>query len=389
MYFRPKTVQSESLVAAETERTITNVLESTTPIPTTKEWTWVELTGTNYGTYIANLRNVKCPESAITSIVIGDVNRTMRPYLQSVREGFLRTNSFNYWTATSKGKGKSLTTRWSDIEAQVNRDRLATIRQYVTTELPTEALASITSPLTSEISAEGGLDFLPQTQRDSIVKQFGDLHDRMIADSKKGLDSAVRLSNLIKGQQEIYNALSSELSPDQLLDLKVRTSFFAGNLREGLGYMEPTEEEFKKIYSSFEQARKDSSDPVIAETLASKEIGEFLDADRMSSFRRSRSTAFTAIANFCDGNAIGLDNANKLYDLYLETASTFGDHPDVTSPAFQSIQQKAAQLLQKDYAGFLESHGGVWLTGAGIPPDSSISRYPIQMFPVLKNPYRP
>src|SRR5688572_16841098 len=46
-----------------------------------REWKWGELIGTNYGQYIENLRSVNCPELTITSLVIGDVNRSARDHL--------------------------------------------------------------------------------------------------------------------------------------------------------------------------------------------------------------------------------------------------------------------------------------------------------------------
>lgn len=348
-------------------------------------WNWDDLFSTNYDNYISNLRQINCPEHSITSLVIGDVNRAVRPHLRLLRSNFLETNSLNYWTATSKGVGRRSLSRWSDIESQINRDRVATIKQYIRTPLPTEALAPISLNLIDNVYDEEGLAFLPAVFQEEVRQRFSGLQDKLISLSKQGVGGQALLESSMTGQQEIYGELERQLSPSQLLELKARTSSLAARLREELAYMEPTEEEFKQIYTAFEEAQVESLDPLLADVTANAKINQILGDDRASQYNRSRSTIFNSIAQYCEQNTIDFDKGNQLYDLYLEAASTAGGPSDFVPTTLYSIRERAHALLQNNYDAFAQSPSGAWLNG-NIRPDSSSVTYGI--FPVTSNPFQ-
>lgn len=348
-------------------------------------WSWAELVSTNYPAYLANLRAAGCPELSITSLVIGDVNRAFRPYLAVKRAEFLKNNSFDYWTATSKGPGRNVLAKWADLEQNVNDERIRLINSYIATQLPTEGIAPISLGLNGDTSIDSSFSVLPKQMQGPVRQQFSDLQDQLIQLSRKGVSGQDLLAALEIGQNEIYKSLQTTLSEDQILQLKLRTSNLAGRLREELAYMQPTEEEFRSIYSAFEDARVEIDDPILVEAAANRKLRELLNADRIRELSRSRSGRYSSIAGYCEQNEISNEIANQLYDLYLEAASAAPSGSTPASTTINDIQARAAGILADQYESFANSSTGSWLKGE-ILPDSSMATY--GAFPINRNPFK-
>lgn len=350
--------------------------------PPSSPWTWADLSDTTYSEYIAGLRVVKCPEPTITSLVIGDVNKVYRHHLYDLRLRFKTTNQVAYWSATSRGKGLSAVALWRQIEESMNVQRIAAVKQYITTELPPEALQALRLDISVEEDAfGGGLSFLPSEQAARVRTGLDSIQANLRRISATGVNGQELLDEMDKQQRGLYKELSGQVSPEQLLQIKARTSSTSERLREELAYLEPSEDEYLRIFQEFDKAAEQFPDKTVANEMARQKIKQMLSPERYAEFERSRSTAFQSIAGFFEGNGMQLDSAAALYRIYLEMASDSAQGPSAFGQNLFGYQQRAQEILGDNYGRFANSPKGAWLTGSTVPKDSSTVRYGVVLPP--------
>lgn len=371
-----------SSAAREQTTANSNSPSSSILVPTNSPWTWSDLNGSNYSQYIASLRSVKCPEPTITSLVIGDVNKVYRQHLVNLRSQFRTTNQVKYWTATSRGKGRGTIFTWRQTEDAVNGQRIAAIKEYIATDIPPEAIQPIRLNIDSEDeSGQDRLSFLSREQADLLRSGLDAVQANLRHLSATGVNGQELLEEMDKQQRGLYQKMASQVTPEQLLEIKARTCSLSERLKEELAYLEPTEEEYLKIFREFDKAGEQYPDRIIANEIAKQQVKQILSPDRYSEFDRSRSTAFQSIAGFVEGNGMQIESANSLYDVYLEMVSDSSRDQSSLPQKLTDYQRRAQEILGDNYERFASTPKGAWLTGNVHPIDSSNVRYGVAIPP--------
>ena len=204
-----------------------------TPRATPFDWRQVE--SPDYKEYIANLRAIGCPEKTIKEIITADVN----DLFSARRAAIIQTNHYEYWRAAPM----SLTE-----EQRKQLQELSIEKSEVLKALGVESsdLADVFAEYLRGVveTKELQLEFLSEPKRQNLK----DLLFRMAQQQLAARDDQRKLDDI---EQKTQSAIKSLLTPDEFRDYELRTSIPASQLRAVLKEMEPTEQEFKTIFESW------------------------------------------------------------------------------------------------------------------------------------------
>lgn len=261
-YFARRSPAPESAVTAGTN---TPAPYRTQVVVRRQYFTWGEVESPDYHTYVANLRDIGCPEQTIRDIIVADVNA----FFAKRAATEVKTPDQQWWRSTPDAK--------LSAEAESKLRALDKERR--------ELLASLLGPEWSPQEA------LASSYRTASITLDGPVLGQLPADTKQSINSVVLASQtrmeelLAKARAEGRNPTSAEfaalreqtraelqkiLPPAQLEEFLLRYSQNAVELRSELGnlrYFNATPEEFRALFRARDQfdqklaALADSTDP--------------------------------------------------------------------------------------------------------------------------------
>ncbi|HLH57286.1 MAG TPA: LysM domain-containing protein [Verrucomicrobiae bacterium] len=316
-------------------------------------FSWQEVESSDYPTYIANLRNIGCPEQTIRDIIIADVNAL-----------YARKRALELITPAQQ---------WWRSEPDTNVLRVALEKSRA---LDDERRALLTSLLGPTWEA-GDLVNLPRPSHPGVLLD-GPVLGSLPADTKQAIEdinarSETRMQNyldsvrqqgkspdsaeLAKLRQQTRDELARVLAPAQLEEFLLRYSQDANNLRtefSQLRYFNPTADEFRAIFRATDSvdqqlsALSDSSDPSTVQARQALEaqrnnaIKIALGPDRYQEYQMLHDPLYRqAVAT---AQAAGTpDAAQTIYQINLASAST---QDAINANTNLSSDQKAIELKQ-------------------------------------------
>jgi hypothetical protein len=206
---------------------------------------WRQVETPDYRTYVQNLRAIGCPEQTIRDIVSADALQALAARRAEVLAAFYQ--EFKYWKA--------------DPSQTAARAQLATQRGEVDEEMAAllhELLGpDFTPPPTSYEWKVGELEqqlgFLPPEKRGlikSVLLQYAetDQQIRALASSQNLTENLDERRGIIEAYDREQAQLASLLTPEELEQVRLTTSWTAENLRRAMVNFQPTEEEFRVIF---------------------------------------------------------------------------------------------------------------------------------------------
>ena len=223
-------------------------------------FSWNELESPDYAVYIANLRDIGCPEPTIHDIIVADVNAVF-----AKRRAEMQTNPEQWWrtgpdAATAK-KLRDLDAERRDLLAKLlgpDWDGLATLAQQ-----KRQAGVALDGPV---------LGLMPDEVKQAInavvtnsQRRMEELQARASAESRK--PSSAELAGL---REQARVEMQKILTPPQLEEFLLRYSQNANELRVELGelrYFNASSNEFRALFRARDQfdqkiaALADSTDP--------------------------------------------------------------------------------------------------------------------------------
>jgi hypothetical protein len=316
-------------------------------------FSWQEVESPDYPTYIANLRNIGCPEQTIRDIIIADVNGL-----------YARKRALELVTPEQQ---------WWRSEPDTNVLQVALEKARV---LDDERRNLLTRLLGSTWES-GDLVNLPRPSHPGVVLD-GPVLGALSADTKQAIQeinvrSEARIQSYLdairqqgktadpveleKLRQQTRDDLARVLSPPQLEEFLLRYSQYANNLRTELGqlrYFNATPDEFRAVFRATDsidqqiQLLADSTDPNSVQTRQALEnqrdnaIKIALGADRYSQYQMLHDPLYRQAVQVAQ-QAGTPDAAQTIYQINLAAASTQGAINDNTN---LSADQKAIELKQ-------------------------------------------
>jgi LysM repeat protein len=228
--------------------------------------TWQEIESTDFPTYVANLRQIGCPEQTIRDIIIADVNAIY----SRKRAVELVTPEQQWWRSQPDTNVlRAALQKFREMEGQRRR----VLTTLLGTNWETGDLVSISRPSRPGVALDGPvLGALSSEVKQALENVSLGSQDRMQAylDAQRSANKAPDPVELAKLRQQTRDELAHILSPPELEEYLLRYSQDANNLRTDFGqlrFFNPTPDEFRGVFRATDaldqriQLLADAGDP--------------------------------------------------------------------------------------------------------------------------------
>ena len=254
--------QASTAIQARTEsQTLTNikyrfVQEDAAPavIAPAPAFSWHTVESEDYKQYIANLRDIDCPEETIRDIIIADVNKLYAP-----REAPFKTRARNTDRAEELVMADGMivsgssATRQAEFEKRkqlraIQKEKNALLKELLGIELPLEVLRARDSRNYEEF--EWAFNALPANKRElvrEIQENYWQTSDAL-KDKYNNRRNAEYLEEYKRINVERRAELAKVLTPNEMEDYEMRTSNISGSVRSSVEGFNVTEEEYRKLF---------------------------------------------------------------------------------------------------------------------------------------------
>lgn len=238
----PGSAPEPRLVAGQTNTLASTNLALAKPVPAGKQFTWKEVTNDTYQGYLDNLRLVGCPEDKIRYIILQDINQCIDQ--KRLQESI--AHDTQWWKAEAntlmvnvlQEKGRAL-----------EEERIKLIGRWLGEEVaekekdPTELWNNVqlSGPVLGKLSKHDH-QVVQEICANSMERYQGIFWD--------GVNNGRTMNQLelAKLRQGTRSELVKTLSPDAMEEFLLRYSHNANQLRQELAGLDPTPEEFRRIF---------------------------------------------------------------------------------------------------------------------------------------------
>ncbi len=215
-------------------------------------FTWQQVESDDYPTYIANLRDIGCPEQTIRDIIIADVNAL---YARK-RATEIVTPDQQWWR--SEPDTNVLQIAAARIR-ELDEERRALLTELLGPSWETGDLVSLPRPSRAGVALDGPvLGLLPEDVKKSVQRIAARLEERIQAymEAQRAAGKLVDPAEIARMRQQTRQELTRVLSPQQLEEYNLRYSQDAGALRGELGqlkFFNATPDEFRTVFRAIDQ----------------------------------------------------------------------------------------------------------------------------------------
>jgi LysM repeat protein len=212
-------------------------------------FTWREIESDDYPTYVANLRDINCPEQTIRDIIIAEVNGlyARRKALEVV------TADQQWWRAEPDS---NLVAVAEETSRALDEERRALLSRLLGTNWESGDLITLPRPSRPGIALDGPiLGALPAETKQALEE----INARSVSNLRTYLETQQRdgkngdPAELARIREQTRSELQRVLNPAQLEEYLLRYSENSAALRVELGelkYFNATPEEFRTIFRS-------------------------------------------------------------------------------------------------------------------------------------------
>ncbi len=215
------------------------------PVFTPKKFTWQDVETPAYQTYIKSLRAIGCPDDKIRQIILADINEMFTRKRQKEAVAL----DVQWWrTGPQLMLGNTLQEKGEQLE----EERLALIDKFLG---PEAAKAEKSEPLQWHVQLTGAvLGGLPPKVHNAVqeicqrsIERYQEYQVSRLNDNQP--INPVEVARL---RDQTRSELRQVLTAEQLEEFLLRYSHVAEDLRMELIGMDPTPEEFRKIFRAID-----------------------------------------------------------------------------------------------------------------------------------------
>src|SRR5437879_5953234 len=239
--YRGRPVQAAALAPASAGQSRTNV------VLRRQFFSWREVESDDYPTYVANLRDIGCPEQTIRDIIIADVNAlyTRRRALE------IGTPEQQWWRAEPDSNVVQVATEKARL---LEDERRALLGRLLGTNWEAGDLANLPRPSRPGIVLDGPvLGVLPAETKQALEQISIRSQDRLQAylEAQRRDGKNPDPAEVARIRQQTRAELQGVLAPPELEEYLLRYSENAADLRAEMGqlkYFNASPEEFRAIF---------------------------------------------------------------------------------------------------------------------------------------------
>ncbi len=337
-------------------------------------FTWQEVESPDYPTYIANLRDIGCPEQTIRDIIIADVNGLFARR----RATELITPEQQWWRSEPDTNVLQLAVEKSRA---LDDERRTLLTRLLGTNWESGDLVNLPRPSRPGVVLDGAvLGTLPVDVKQSLQEISTRSEDRIQAylDAQRAQGKEPDPVEMAKLRQQTRNELSRVLSPPQLEEFLLRYSQYATDLRTQFGQLQffnPTADEFRAVFRATDtldeqiQLLADSTDPNSVQARQALEaqrenaIKLALGPERYQEYQMLHDPAYRdAVATADDAGTP--EAAKTLYQINLAVLS---QQDAINSNTNLSAEQRAIKLKELELD---QLKANALATGQQLPPEA-------------------
>ena len=210
-------------------------------------FSWKEVESPDYPTYIANLRDIGCPDQTIRDIIIADVNSL---YAQK-RATNLITAEQQWWKSEPDS---NVVHAAADKARELEFERRGLLTRLLGTNWESGDMVSLPRPSRPGIILDGAvLGTLPADTKQALQEISQRSQDRMQAylDEQNAAGNEPDPAEVAKLRRQTRAELEAVLSPPQLEEFLLRYSQDANDWRTTFGqlkFFNPTPDEFRAVF---------------------------------------------------------------------------------------------------------------------------------------------
>jgi hypothetical protein len=281
-------------------------------------FTWSEIETDDYRAYIANLRDIGCPEETIRDIIVADVNALY----ERKRLTTLVPEDPVWWKGNpATAVAESITRQ----EAALDRERRALLNDLLgpnwePTRQQPAALVFLTGPVLSTLPAETKLAV------QDIINRFAERERQWRLENQEREVSDAELGRLqARWRQQTRDELARVLTPEQLEEYLLRWSFNAGTLRRQTAGLDLGPEEFRALFRATDPLQQqlqlladdESAAPRRAELQKQLEaaLRQTLGPERFEQFKLQQDPLYLSTLAVAQQLKLPPENVRPLYEI--------------------------------------------------------------------------
>jgi LysM repeat protein len=210
-------------------------------------FSWQQIESADYPTYVANLRQVGCPEQTIRDLIIADVNAVF----SRRRATELVTPEQQWWRSQAD---TNIVLAAAEKARELEDERRGLLTRLLGTNWETGDLVSIPRPSRPGVVLDGPvLGALAAETKQAIQDVSVRSQDRMetYLAAQRGAGKEPDPVELARLRQQTRDELAHVLSPPELEEFLLRYSQDANDLRTQFGqlrFFDPTQDEFRAVF---------------------------------------------------------------------------------------------------------------------------------------------
>jgi LysM repeat protein len=336
-------------------------------------FSWREVESADYPTYIANLRDIGCPEQTIRDIIIADVNgmyaRKRATELVTAEQQWWRSQPDPAVLQAAAEKSRAL-----------EDERRGLLARLLGTNWESGDIASLPRPSRPGILLDGQvLGNLPPETKQAIQEVSLRSQDKLQAylDDQRQQGKNPDLAEIARLRQQTRLDLQKILTPAQLEEFLLRYSQNANDLRDDLGqlrFFNATPDEFRALFRATDtldqqiELLADANDP---NSLAQRKslqdqrenaIKTAIDANRYAEYQQLQDPVYRDAYALAE-QAGTPEAAQAIYEINLATLS---EQDQVRANTNLTDEQKSIQLKQIELE---QLKANTLATGQDLPPE--------------------
>ena len=347
---------------------------------------WAKVESADYKIYIANLREIGCPEETVRDIIIADVNKLYAPRFTALQKPeqekkFWENNRQEIPTPESKEREKQV--------RALTKEKEALLKELLGISGTGDLLMATTGVDWMEMQD----DYLPEAKRKAfreVMEKFQEEEMEFYARARTGgnwdedYNAAQR-----KLRKRKDTEIAKVLTPEEFMQYQLHSSGVAKNLRYNeIDGFNASEQEFIAVFKYVqleqdgpEQSTKEARDAYAKSVQEAKAaLKETLGPERSAEYERNQNYEYRQAAKLTERLGLAQDTPQKLIDMRKsseDAANKIRQNTDLNADqryeALLAIQTEARRSVSEQLGGdknykSWRRQGGYWMSNLAPPP---------------------
>ncbi len=315
----------------------------------TNDFRWGSVESDDYRQYIANLREIGCPEETIRDIIIADVNKLYAGRLAAL---YPSPQDFKWWQTDDRANRDERRDR-ERKRRDLNEEKRALIKELLDVDLETE-MARWEGRPDDDAWRTGFLSAEKQQAVQALQEKFREMERSLFNELRENRGSPESRAKMLALRSQREAELAQILGPQDYQEYQLRNSNTAREMRDSLGSFSPSQEEFKKIFelrenfsSQYGFGRGGGDDAAREQRRAAEQqLDQQLQTalgDRYAEYKLSQDDRYREIYDFTTRMNLPKETAQSVYDIRQAVEQ---QRQQVMNNQGMSAEERTATLAQ-------------------------------------------